>query len=126
MRQKLGRHFSIGISEAKTSLPELVAFDQPTVLLRNNRPVGAILSIREFNEYETLRAAFADPQALRALVDASERARNLPLSELGTEEDLRARFADRARPERASAAGRRSESASGAQAVARERARRRR
>lgn len=126
MRQKLGRHFSIGISEAKTSLPELVAFDQPTVLLRNNRPVGAILSIREFNEYETLRAAFADPQALRALVDVAERARDLPLSELGTEEDLRARFADRARPERARPAGRRSEPASSSEALPSPRAKRRR
>jgi len=93
MRQKLGQHFTIGISDAKTSLPELVEYDQPTVLLRNNRPVGAILSIQEFNEYQTLRAAFADPSALRALVDTSDRARHLPVSKLETEEDLRAELA---------------------------------
>lgn len=59
--------------------------------LRGQRgPVGAILSIHQFNEYETLRAAFADPQALRALTDTSDNARDLPLAKLETEDDLRA------------------------------------
>lgn len=93
MRHKAGRQFTIGISEAKTSLPELVAFDQPTILLRNNEPVGAILSIHQFNEYETLRAVIADPRALRTLTDTSDGARDLPFAKLETEEDLRAAIA---------------------------------
>lgn len=89
MRHKAGRQYTIGISEAKTSLPELVAFGEPTILLRNNQPVGAVLSIHQFNEYETLRAAFADPRVLLAMTDTSDRARDLPLTKLETEDDLR-------------------------------------
>ena len=89
MNQENGHLARIAISEARSALSRLVASDQPTILLRNNRPVGAVLSIAKFNEYETLRAAFASPLVLKALIDTAERTRHLPLSELRSEQDLR-------------------------------------
>jgi len=126
MRRRGGRHFSVGISEAKSSLSELVELDQPTILLRRGRPVGAILSISELNEYETLRAAFADPEVLRSLVDPDPATRHLPLSELGTEADLRAAIAERGSAKRKPSTGARSAAAPGADGDSRSRTSRRR
>lgn len=90
---RLGSEFVTSISKAKTSLPQLVEKRQPTVLMRHNQPVGAVLSIDAYNEYVSLQQLSRRPALLARLMDAAKKARRAPLTELATLEDFERRTA---------------------------------
>lgn len=76
------------ISEAKSSLPKLVDEQVPTVLLRHNEPVAALLSIESFNDYLALKALARHPSLWVRLRDEAKKVRSAPLETLRTMSDL--------------------------------------
>jgi PHD/YefM family antitoxin component YafN of YafNO toxin-antitoxin module len=78
------------VTEAKAKLPQLVAENRSTVLLRHNEPVAALVSISRYNHLLAVETAMrsADPMLLQKLRDNATRARNTPLADLGTWDDL--------------------------------------
>jgi len=80
------------ISEAKSILPKLVEEPLPTVLLRHNEPVAALLSIESYNEYLALEKLIRHPALITRLREQAKTARKTPLAMLRTMEDLDALY----------------------------------
>jgi PHD/YefM family antitoxin component YafN of YafNO toxin-antitoxin module len=76
------------ISEAKSILPKLVEEQLPTVLLRHNQPVAAIVSIERYNAHLALEALVRHPELFDRLRDKAKIARATPLAMLRTMKDL--------------------------------------
>ena len=87
------------ISEAKSSLPRLVEEQQPTVLLRHNEPVAAIVSIKRYNDYLALETLTRHPALFDRLRAKAKKARTTPLALLRTMEDLEQLYEAHAEPE---------------------------
>ena len=84
----IGETQYISISEAKTRLPQLVKMLEPTVLLRHNEPVAAVLSIEKYNDYLALERLMRHPALFARLRAKAEKASNTPVENLRTMEDL--------------------------------------
>jgi PHD/YefM family antitoxin component YafN of YafNO toxin-antitoxin module len=76
------------ISEAKSILPKLVGERLPTVLLRRNEPVAALISIERYNDHLALETLIRNPALLDRLRAKAEKARATPIAMLRTMEDL--------------------------------------
>src|SRR6202035_3437855 len=76
------------ISEAKSILPRLVDGQLPTVLLRHNQPVAALVSIERYNDHLALEALIRHPTLFDRLRAKAKKARATPLAILRTMEDL--------------------------------------
>jgi len=76
------------ISEAKAILPKLVEEQRPTVLLRHNEPVAALVSIARYNDYLALEQLVRHPALFDQLRAKAKQARATPLAMLRTMEDL--------------------------------------
>jgi PHD/YefM family antitoxin component YafN of YafNO toxin-antitoxin module len=76
------------ISEAKSMLPKLVEEPLPTVLLRHNEPVAALVSIERYNDYLALEALIRHPAMFDRLREKAKKAHSTPLAMLRTMEDL--------------------------------------
>jgi len=90
-------HFA-SISEAKATLPKLIEEEQPTVLLRHNQPVAALVSIEKYNEYLALEALVRDPALFERFRERAREAHRTPLDLLRTMEDLQARVEEQLQP----------------------------
>jgi PHD/YefM family antitoxin component YafN of YafNO toxin-antitoxin module len=84
------------ISEAKSSLPRLVEEQQPTVLLRHNEPVAALVPIETYNRYLAQEALIRHPGLLDRLRAQAEKAHTTPIAMLHTVEDLRRLYEEQA------------------------------
>lgn len=78
----------VSISKAKGMLPELADTDKPTVLLRYNEPVAAVLSIEKYNDYLALEKLIRNPAIFDRLRAKAKKARNTPIKMLRSMEDL--------------------------------------
>jgi PHD/YefM family antitoxin component YafN of YafNO toxin-antitoxin module len=76
------------ISEAKAILPRLVEERLPTVLLRHNEPVAALVSIERYNDYLALETLIRHPALYDQVRAQAREARTTPLAMLRTMEDL--------------------------------------
>lgn len=81
------------ISEAKAILPRLVEERRPTVLLRHNEPVAALVPIEQYNDYLALEELVRHPALFDRLRVRAKQARSTPLAMLRTMEDLERRHA---------------------------------
>ncbi len=72
------------ISEAKALLPKLVEAQQSTILLRDNEPVAALLSIGRYKDLLALEKLVQHPVLFDQLRDQARAARATPLSLLRT------------------------------------------
>jgi PHD/YefM family antitoxin component YafN of YafNO toxin-antitoxin module len=76
------------ISEAKAQLPKLVEGRRPTVLLRHNQPVAALVSIDRYNDFVALEALIRHPALMDRLRAKAKKARTTPLAQLRSMADL--------------------------------------
>lgn len=76
------------ISEAKAILPQLVDEQMPTVLLRHNEPVAALVSIGRYNDYLAIETLMRHPALFDRLRAKAKKARTTPLAILRTMADL--------------------------------------
>lgn len=72
----------VSISKAKTRLPELAGADKPTVLLRQNEPVAALVSIDRYNDYLALEKLIRNPALFDQLRQKAKAARTVPIQKL--------------------------------------------
>lgn len=84
----VGKTQFASISEAKAILPRLVEEPLPTVLLRHNEPVAALVSIERYNNHLALEALVRHPALFDRLRAKAKKARATPLAMLRTMEDL--------------------------------------
>jgi PHD/YefM family antitoxin component YafN of YafNO toxin-antitoxin module len=89
------------ISEAKTNLPKLAEASKPTVLLRRNKPVAALVSIDQYNDYLALEKLIRNPAAFDRLREKAQRARTTPTNLLRNLEEFEERFRSKRDNERA-------------------------
>jgi len=79
------------ISEAKSKLPKLVEARRPTVLLRRNQPVAALLSIDRYNDLVALERLIRHPALMDRLRAKAKKAHRTPLAQLRSMADLQKR-----------------------------------
>ena len=82
----------VSISEAKSNLPKLAEATKPTVLLRRNEPVAALVSIEKYNDYLALEKLIRNPAFFDQLREKAQRARATPLKMLRTLDEFEERF----------------------------------
>jgi len=92
---RVGSENVTSISRAKASLPKLVEQPYPTVLLKQNKPVAALLPIDDYNDYVSLQKLARHPALLSRLLAAAKKARRAPIAELRKLEDLERRLKSR-------------------------------
>ena len=78
----------VSISSAKNRLSELVDAGKATVLVRQNEPVGAVVSIERYNEYLAMEKLIRNPALFDELREKARVARSSPLQELRSLEDF--------------------------------------
>lgn len=83
----------VSISEAKATLPKIVDAVAPTVVLRHNEPVAAVLPIEKYNDLLALEVLIRDNEMMDRLRERVQTARRTPIEELGTMEDLEGLYA---------------------------------
>jgi PHD/YefM family antitoxin component YafN of YafNO toxin-antitoxin module len=86
------------VSEAKSQLPKLVEGRRPTVLLRHNQPVAALVSIDRYNDFVALEALIRHPALMDRLRAKAKKARTTPLAQLRSMADLERLDEGRRRP----------------------------
>jgi PHD/YefM family antitoxin component YafN of YafNO toxin-antitoxin module len=89
------------ISEAKANLPKLAEAERPTVLLRRNKPVGALVSIDRYNDYLALEKLVRNPAIFDRLRAKAQKARTTPIKLLRTMEDFERSYESAVKSEKA-------------------------
>lgn len=84
----IGNTQFVSNSKAKTQLAELVETGKPTVLLKQNEPVGALVSIDRYNDYLAMEKLIRYPTVFDELREKARRARGTPLEELRSLEEF--------------------------------------
>ena len=89
----IGNTQFFSVSEAKSILPKIVeGLQLATVLLRRSEPVAALVSIEKYNDYLALEKLVQNPELFDRLRAQADKARQTPIEQLGTLQELEAAY----------------------------------
>jgi len=80
------------ISKARARLAALVQDPQATVLLRQNEPVAALVSIEDYNDFMALQRLVRHPALFDRLRASAKKSRETPISKLRNLQDIERRL----------------------------------